>query len=327
MPLGLYTEQRLIDQLLGVCIGQVNSTIAAGTTAQTTFNTRGSTGSGNIDVTPSANDILLCVTPGSGATQNQYTAHDVFLVTSATATSVTFASRTVVAARAPGDFIFRIGTTTTFDRFIYENTIYVGLSTAGATTSVAAGSDLATLPTGTINVVSTGAGNGGAALANGGNFPSGGGVALIDSSNGLQTVTFTGVTATTLTGCTGGTGTIDTTSTVIYAPTSAVILAAEPTSTGSYARVAVVNNPANWAAASGSMPATKSNTTQINFAQSTAAWSSGATQLNIAFLADVSTLAGGNLLAWAPLNPAQTVNASGITPNLPANTGFPLNLL
>jgi hypothetical protein len=327
MPLSSYAEPKFLDQLLGCVEAQCNSVVSAGATAQTTFNLRGSSGSGNADVTPSSGELWVFYTPGSGATQNQGTNWDIFQATAGTATSITFASRTVVAARAVGDVGFRLATTTSFLRFLLENTIYVGLSTAGATTSVAAGSDLATLPTATITVVSTGAGNGGAALANGGNFPSGGGVALIDSSNGLQTVTFTGVTATTLTGCTGGTGTIDTTSTVIYAPTSAVILAAEPTSTGSYARASVINNAANWASATGSMPASKNNTTQINFAQSSAAWSSGATQLNIAFLADVSTLGGGNLLAWAPLNPAQTVNASGITPNLPANTGFPLTLL
>jgi hypothetical protein len=327
MPLSAAVQPKLLDQLLGCVEAQCNSTIAAGTTAQTTFNLRGSIGSGNADVTPSSGEVWLFMTPGSGATQNQYTNPETYVATGGTATSITFASRTVVPGRAVGDIGFRLLATSSFLRYLLENTIYVGLSTAGATTSVAAGSDLAALPQATINVVSTGAGNGGAALAQGGNFPSGGGVALIDSSNGLQTVTFTGVTATTLTGCTGGSGTIDTTSTVIYAPTSAVILAAEPSSTGGYARVAVVNNPANWSAATGSMPASKSNTTQINFAQSTAAWSSGATQLNIAFLADASTLAGGGVLAWTNLNPAQTVNAALITPNLPAATGFPLTLL
>lgn len=319
MPLGTYSEPKVLDMLLGACVAQCNSTIAAGTAAQTTFNLRGSSGSGNADVTPAANDVWLFVTPGSGATQNQYSNADVFLATAGTATSITFASRTVVAARAVGDFGFRLMTTTTFTQPILLNTVYVGLATAGAQTTVAAASDLANLPQATITVVSTGAGNGGAALANGGNFPSGGGTALIDSSHGLQTVTFTGVTATTLTGCAGGTGVIDTTSDVILAPTQAVILAAEPSATGGYARVAVVNNPTNFPASTGSAPATKNNGGTIAFPASTAAWSTGATVLNIWFIADVSTLAGGNIIAYGYLTTAQAVNASGITPSFAAS--------
>jgi hypothetical protein len=320
MPIGTYGEPKLLDMLFGSCVAQCNSTIAAGTAAQTTFNLRGSAGSGNADVTPVANDVWLFVTPGgTAATQNQYTNADVFLATAGTATSITFASRTVVAARAVGDFGFKLMTTTTFTQPIFLNTVYVGLSTAGAQTTVAAGSDLATLPTGTITVVSTGVANGGAALTGGGSFPSGGGLALIDSSNGLQSVTFTGVTATTLTGCSGGTGIIDTSSIVLLAPTSAVILAAEPTATGSYARVAQVNNPTNFPASSGSAPATKNNGGTISFPASTAAFSSGATAIQLYFIADISTLAGGNLLAYGYLTNPQTVNASGITVSFAAS--------
>ncbi len=303
MPLSTAVEPKFLDQLLGVAIGQVNATISAGTTATTTFNTRGTIGSGNIDATPAANDVLLCVTPGSGATINQYTAHDVFLVTSATATSITFASRTIVAARAVGDWIFNIGTTTSFNKFLYHNTVYVGLSTAGAQTTIAAASDLATLPTGTLNVAATTG------------FPNSTQVVLVDSSNGLQSVQYTGASGTTLTGCTGGTGVLDTSSVVQLMPTSAAILAAEPTSTGSYARVALVNNAANFSAATGSVPATKVNAAAVTFPASTAAWSSGATVLDAFFIADASTLAGGNVLAWGYLTTAQAVNASGITPS------------
>jgi hypothetical protein len=315
MPLSPYAEPKLLDQILGVCVGQVNQVISAGTAAQTSLTTRGSAGSGNMDITPANGEIYLCMTPGTGATQNQYTAWDVFMATGGTATSITFASRTVVAARAVGDYVFRIGTTTTFDRHLFLNTVYVGLSTAGATTSVAAGSDLATLPTGTITVVSTGAGNGGAALTNGGSFPASGNI-LIDSSLGLQTVAYTGVTATTFTGCTLGAGTIDTTSTVVAAPTSAVLLAGEPTATGSYARVAAVNNAANFSAATGNTPATKVNAATQTFPASTAAWSTGPTVLNVFFVADVSTLGGGNVLYYGYLTTAQAVNASGITPSV-----------
>jgi hypothetical protein len=314
MPLGTYAEPKFLDMLLGSCVAQCNSTIAAGTAATTTFNLRGSSGAGNADLTPAAGEIWLFVTPGSGATQNQYTNAELYLVTSGTTTSITFASRTTVTARAVGDFGFRLMTATAFLGAILENTVYVGLSSVGATTSIAAGSDLATLPTGTLTVVSTGVANGGAALTNGGSFTTSG-TLLVDSSNGLQTVAYTGVTATTFTGCTLGTGTLDTTSTVIQAPTQAQILAGEPTSAGSYARVATVNNPANFGAATGSVPASKANAAQIAFAASTAAWSSGATVLNLYFIADIVTLAGGNVLAYGYLNPAQAVNASGITPS------------
>jgi hypothetical protein len=320
MPMGTYTEPKVLDMLLGVCVAQCNSTIAAGTTAQTTFNLRGSAGSGNADITPANLDVWMFVTPGgTAATQNQYTNADVFLATAGTATSITFASRTVVAARAVGDFGFRLMTTTAFTNPIFLNTVYVGLSTVGAQTTIAAGSDLATLPTGTINVVSTGVGNGGAALANGGSFPSGGGNLLIDSSNGLQTVAYTGVTATTFTGCTLGTGILDTSGVVSLAPTQATILSSEPTSTGSYARVAMVNNPTNFSASTGNTPATKVNAAAVTFPASTAAWSTGATVVNLWFIADISTLAGGNVIAYGYLTTAQAVNASGITPSFAAS--------
>lgn len=315
MPLGTYTEPKLLDQIFGAAECQCNSTISANTATQTTFNLRGTVGSGNADVTPSANEYWLFYTPGSGATQNQMSNVDVFLATSGTATSITFASRTVVAARAVGDFGFRIGTTTTFLRYLLENTLYVGLSTSGAQTTIAAGSDLATLPTGTINVVSSTG------------FPNGVGTALIDSSNGLQVVAFTGATGNQLTGCTGGTGTIDTGSVALYAPTGAVILAAEPTSTGSYARVAVLNNPTQWPAAGAGYGASKSNGATISFPASTAAWSSGATTLQIFFLADATTLAGGSILAWGYLTTAQTVNASGITLSFAGSALGPITLL
>jgi hypothetical protein len=304
MPLGTYTEPKLLDQLLGAAECQCNSAISAGTAAQTTFNLRGTVGSGNADVTPSSGEFWLFYTPGSSP--NLMTNVDIFQATGGTATTITFASRTVVAARAVGDFGFRIGTTAAFLRFLLLNTVYVGLSTAGAQTTVAAGSDLATLPTGTINLVSSTG------------FPNGVGTALIDSSNGLQVVSFTGATGNQLTGCTGGTGTIDTGSVVQYAPTAAAILAAEPTSTGSYARVAVVNNPTQWPAAGAGYGSSKTNGATISFPASTAAWSSGATPLPIFFIADVSTLAGGNIIAWGYCNTAQTVNNASITPNFPS---------
>jgi hypothetical protein len=263
-----------------------------------------------MDITPISGEIYLIVTPGSGATANQYTNWDVFQATGGTGTTITFASRTVVAARAVGDYIFRIGTTTSFDRHLFLNTVYVGLSTVGGQTTVAAASDLAALPQATLNVATTAPAVGA--------FPASG-TLLVDSSNGLQTVTYTGTTGTTFTGCAGGTGTVDTGSVVLLAPTQATILSNEPSSTGGYARVAVVNNAANFSAATGSVPATKVNAATLTFPASTAAWSSGATALDLFFIADVSTLGGGNVLAYGYLTTAQTVNASGITPSFAAS--------
>jgi hypothetical protein len=303
MPLGTYSEPKFLDQLLGAVEAQCNSTVSAGTAAQTSLTLRGSIGSGNADVTPSSGEIWLFVTPGSAGTQNQYTNWDVFQATGGTATSITFASRTVVAARAVGDYAFRLGTTTSFLRFLPHNTVYIGLSTVGAQTTIAAGSDGAALPQSTINVAST---TGFAAS----------GTAIIASTLGLQVVAYTGVSGgTQLTGCTGGTGTLKTSNTCFQAPTSATILSNEPTSTGSYARVAYLNNPANWPAASAGPGSSKSNGNAITFPASTAAWSSGATALDLFFIADAPTLAGGNVLGYGYLTNSQTVNASGITPS------------
>ena len=51
----------------------------------------------------------------------------------------------------------------------------------------------------------------------------------------------------------------------------------------------------------------------FSFTASSAAWSTGATNLVTAFIADAPTLAGGNVLAVGQLTTPQAVNASGIT--------------
>lgn len=70
-------------------------------------------------------------------------------------------------------------------------------NTLGCTTLIASGSNGASLPQATINVVSTTT------------FPSSGTI-YIYTNQGTQTVTYTGVTATTFTGCAGGSGTMST---------------------------------------------------------------------------------------------------------------------
>lgn len=96
--------------------------------------------------------------------------------------------------------------------------------------------------------------------------------------------------------------------------TDASLKSGEPTSTGSYARVSVTNNTTNFPAATGSNPATSKLHIAQTFATSTAAWSTGTTALASVFIADASTLGGGNVLWSGALSPAtDTVNGTGIT--------------
>lgn len=316
MPFSNVLEPKLLDQLLGAVVAQCNQAISAGTTAQSSITIRGSAGSGNADHTPVVGEFWLIATPGAAGSENQYTNVDVFQVSgSPTSTSLTFASRTVVAARAVGDVCFVLNTTTgisAFGNVPLLNKAFVGLSTAGATATIAAGSDLGQLPTTPINIVQTG-----------GTFPASGNVIIV-TELGEQNIAYTGLTGsnpnvTQLTGCTGGTGKIDTGDQVYLVPTGATILTNEPTSTGGYARVSTVNNAAAWPASSGTYPAQKQNGSAVTFPASTAAWSSGATALMVFFIADSSTLAGGNVIAFGYLTTPQTVNASGITPSFAAS--------
>lgn len=101
--------------------------------------------------------------------------------------------------------------------------------------------------------------------------------------------------------------------------TQANILSGEPTSTGGYARVAVVNNQANFPIASAASPSVLTAGGPFSFPASSAAWSTGSTNLLQLFIADASTLAGGNVLAWGALATGQAVNASGITLSVSSN--------
>lgn len=303
------SERALLDALFGNVVGQVNQTITAPAAATTSITVRGSSGSGNMDITAVSGQVFVLATPGSN---NTYSNMDIVTATSgSTGTSLAITSQTIGKSRAVGDLIFLAGPNPGNSNqapHYFIGTWYVGLSTVGAQTTIAAGSDLATLPTTPINVASTTG------------FPASGNL-LIISETGWQNVAYTGGGGggTQFTGCTGGTGTIDTGDVVLSAPTSATVLSNEPTSTGGYARVAVTNNAANFGAATGANPASKTNATQISFPQSSAAWSSGATNLDLVFLADASTLAGGNVLYWGYLTNPQTVNASGITPSFAAS--------
>lgn len=92
---------------------------------------------------------------------------------------------------------------------------------------------------------------------------------------------------------------------------------AEPTiGTGGYARIKTTNNVVNWTASTGSNPATKANGPILAFPASSAAWSTGSTNLQSFFVTDAST--AGNVLFQANLTTPQTVNAAGITPQFAA---------
>ena len=95
--------------------------------------------------------------------------------------------------------------------------------------------------------------------------------------------------------------------------TQANVLSGEPTSTGSYARVAVVNNQANLPIATAASPSVLTSGVAFSFPASTAAWSTGSTNLIQLFIADAPTLAGGNVLAFGALTVPQAVNAASIT--------------
>jgi len=95
--------------------------------------------------------------------------------------------------------------------------------------------------------------------------------------------------------------------------TQANVLTGEPTSTGSYARIAVVNNQANLPIATAASPSVLTSGAAFTFPASTAAWSTGATNLIQLFIADAPTLAGGNVLAFGALSTPQAVNAGSIT--------------
>lgn len=102
--------------------------------------------------------------------------------------------------------------------------------------------------------------------------------------------------------------------------TQANILSGEPTSTGSYARVVLANNLITWNAATAAQPSVTNNLAVISFAASSAAWSTGATNLIQLFISDASTLAGGNVLAYGALTTPQAVNAASVTLSLATTT-------
>lgn len=222
--------------MFGPVLGRVKTTIAAAATAQTSI-TAGTTATGGATTTwdvptPPATSQFFVGTPGTGATQNQYTAPHMFLATAVVTSpaSFTIASQSIGLAVTAGDYILGMGTGAAPAPAFLNNTLYVGL-----TTQAVAGA------------------------------------------------------------------------------TQANVLSGEPTSTGSYARVVLPNNQLTWNAATAASPSVTTNLAAITFPASSAAWSTGATNLIQVFIADASTLGGGNVLAFGALGTPQAVNAASIT--------------
>lgn len=85
---------------------------------------------------------------------------------------------------------------------------------------------------------------------------------------------------------------------------------AEPDGTGSYARIETAG--ADWDAAAAGATA---NATILAFAESTAAWSTGATPLTHFGVFDA--LSGGNMVAYGSLSISRKVEAAGVVLRFP----------
>ena len=87
-------------------------------------------------------------------------------------------------------------------------------------------------------------------------------------------------------------------------PTEAGTNLTEP-STGSYARVST--SAGDWAAASGTAPATKTNTATFTFPTATADWASAANLTHFTLHDHITNTAAANFIAWGALTVAKPV--------------------
>ena len=242
MPYSQQYDTQILNGLFGTVLGKIKTTIAAAATAQTSV-TAGTFASGGATTTwdfatPAATTNFLVLSPGSGATINQYTNPHMFAATAVVASpaSFTIPSQSIGPAVTAGDIIFNAGITAGPQIVNPVNTWFIGLTTQA-----------------------------------------------------------------------------------VSGATQANVLSGEPTiGTGSYARIVVPNNLLNWTAATYSSPtATIASAATFSFAASSAAWSTGATNLIQVFLCDTlsGTTAGTNVnvFGYGALTTPQSVNASGIT--------------
>lgn len=98
-------------------------------------------------------------------------------------------------------------------------------------------------------------------------------------------------------------------------PAEAATGATEP-STGSYARVATTN--ADWSAASGTAPATKTNTATFTFPTATADWAAGANLTHFLLMATLAGVTTADYIAFGALTTAKPV-LNGDTPSFAAS--------
>jgi hypothetical protein len=236
MPFAQFSEQQILNALFGNVLGKVKTGIAAAATAQTSV-TAGTFASGGATTTwdtatPPVTSQFFVGTPGSGTTQNQYTAPHIFLASAVVASpaSFTIASQSIGLVITAGDIIIAMGTGAAPAAAFLNNTLYVGLTTQT--------------------------------------------VAGANQSN---------------------------------------VLSGEPSTAGSYARVVLPNNLITWNAATAAQPSVTNNLVVISFAASSAAWSTGATNLIQVFIADTAGVGTGNVLAYGALGTPQAVNAASIT--------------
>ena len=136
VPQSQYLEPLVLNQLAGPLVGCIRTAITAPAATTTTINV-GSTAtggtSGGLDAAIPANGFVIIGTPGTGATQNQYTNIDVLFSSagaSSGATTIAIPSQTIGKSRAVGDFIFQLCKTTAAGPFALNNTLYLGLSSA-----------------------------------------------------------------------------------------------------------------------------------------------------------------------------------------------------
>jgi hypothetical protein len=103
--------------------------------------------------------------------------------------------------------------------------------------------------------------------------------------------------------------------------TDSSLLAAEPTTAGSYARVAITNNATNFPNATSSTPTLKNLATTQTFTTSTGSgWTYTGSFLVTFMFCDASTVQGGHVIWYGSLSPSTTtVTASGITLSFAGN--------
>lgn len=146
MAYAQYTEQAILAGMFGNCAGMVRTTIAAAATAQTSIATgalANGGASGNMDQTPNSTANIWIGTPGTTPNFNTYTAPHAFVLTAATATTMTIASQSIGLAITAGDAIFLGGsasaggaTAGVIPSMSMYQRLYIGLSTqafSGAT--------------------------------------------------------------------------------------------------------------------------------------------------------------------------------------------------